>query len=224
MDFIEDGKAALLKTASDWGLGTLAGLAGREIDTLSAYLNDPRYTGLVHSDACPDNTQITDGTCRLFDFETSGWGPVALDAAYLLLPFPSCWCFAELPADVSGTAMSEYRSAMSAAGVAMGPEWDASLAAALATLITARGRALADAVGRDNTWGTTTIRPRILTWLRGFVSFFASAAVAPRLHELAAHMLERLESRWPSARVPSYPALAMPGDVVATIPGGWDKD
>ena len=223
MDFIEDGKAALLKTALDWGLSTLAGHAVEEIGSLSPYLNDPRYAALVHSDACPDNTQITDGTCRLFDFETSGWGPVALDAAYLLLPFPSCWCFAELPADVSGEAMSEYRSAMSAAGVAMGPEWDASLASALATLITARGRALAEAVDRDNTWGTTTIRPRILTWLRGFASFPASAAVTPRLRELAASMLERLESRWGSARVPSYPALAMPGDVVGTIPDDWDE-
>ena len=54
---------------------------------------------LVHGDACPDNVhRLADGVCRIFDFETSGWGAVALDAAYLLAPFPSCWCFASLPA------------------------------------------------------------------------------------------------------------------------------
>lgn len=223
MDYLEPGKAALLNAAADLGLSALAADAALEIGTLAHDRDDPRFTGFVHSDACPDNTRITDGTCRVFDFETSGWGPVALDAAYLLLPFPSCWCFAELPAQVSANAMSAYRSGMSAAGIDLALGWDAALAAALATLVTARGRALAAAIGADSTWGTTTIRPRVLTWLRGFVSFPASAEVTPRLHELAGEVLERLARRWPSVRVPAYPALAMPGDVSATIPGPWDE-
>jgi Ser/Thr protein kinase RdoA (MazF antagonist) len=222
MDFIEEGKDALLKTAADLDLGALADDAAPEFDALAPCLNDPRFTALVHSDACPDNTQITDGTCRIFDFETSGWGPVAIDAAYLLLPFPSCWCFAQLPAEVSAQAMSAYRSAMSAAGISLGSTWNVALATALAALVTARGVALANAIGEDKTWGTTTVRPRVLTWLRGFTSFPASAEVTPRLHELAIELLERLEPQWASIRVPSYPALAMPGDVVATYPDSWD--
>lgn len=224
MDFLEPGKAAMFKVAGDLGLSTLARDAAREIDSLAHYRDDPRFTGLVHSDACPDNTQVKDGTCRIFDFETSGWGPVAIDAAYLLLPFPSCWCFAELPSETSARAMSAYRSAMSDGGIELADDWDTAFAAVLATLVIARGRTLAEAISEDNTWGTTTIRPRVLAWLRGFVSFPASAEVTPRLQELAAALAERLAARWPSARVPAYPALANPGGTMAAIPERWDEN
>jgi aminoglycoside phosphotransferase (APT) family kinase protein len=65
---------------------------------------------LVHGDACPDNVRFLADGGRIFDFETSGWGPVVLDAAYLLAPFPSCWCFATLPAEVAAPAMDAYRA------------------------------------------------------------------------------------------------------------------
>lgn len=98
-----------------------------------------------------------------------------------------------------------------------------TLAAALAIVFVARGRSLEEAIAEDEPWGTTTMRPRILTWLRAFTDFPASEDVAPRLHELASSFLNRLESRWPSALAPSYPALAMPGDALATIPDTWDE-
>lgn len=90
----------------DAGAVSALSAVGDEIDSLPAMLRgqDGGYTGLVHGDACPDNTHITGGDCRIFDFETSGWGPVALDAAYLLAPFPSCWCFASLPVEAAAVA------------------------------------------------------------------------------------------------------------------------
>ena len=51
---------------------------------------------------------------RIFDFETSGWGRIVLDVAYLLAPFPSCWCFASLPAEVAAPAMAAYRTVVPA--------------------------------------------------------------------------------------------------------------
>ena len=85
-------------------------------------------------------------------------GPVALDAAYLVLPLPSCWCFAELRTGISTAVMSAYRSAMSAAGIPLGSTWNMTLAAALAILFVARRCSLEEAIGEDDTWGTTRRR------------------------------------------------------------------
>jgi Ser/Thr protein kinase RdoA (MazF antagonist) len=90
------GKDAFLGAAVSLGLAAAG--AGTEIDQLSVMLNETGYHGLVHGDACPDNVRLADGRCRIFDFEHAGWGPVVLDASYLLAPFPSCWCFGRLPA------------------------------------------------------------------------------------------------------------------------------
>ena len=90
------GKEPFLGAAA--ALGLAADGVGAEIDELSFLLNGRGYLALVHGDACPDNVQFLAGRGRIFDFETSGFGPVALDAAYLRAPFPSCWCFARLPA------------------------------------------------------------------------------------------------------------------------------
>jgi hypothetical protein len=95
-DAVARGKDAFLDAAVSLGLSAVA--AGTEIDQLSLLLNETGYHGLVHGDPCPDNVRFLDGRCRIFDFEHSGWGAVALDASYLLAPFPSCWCFGRLPA------------------------------------------------------------------------------------------------------------------------------
>lgn len=84
MDAITRSKERFLAMAAQLGLATDG--ADREIDSLGALLAGAGYVGLVHSDLCPDNTHIADGGCRIIDFETSGWGPIALDAAYLLAP------------------------------------------------------------------------------------------------------------------------------------------
>jgi serine/threonine protein kinase len=78
-------------------------------DVLNEVVNalDTGPQGVLHGDPCPDNVVIdADGVCRIFDFEFATGGPVALDASYLLAPFPSCWCFAPLPADAVEAALT----------------------------------------------------------------------------------------------------------------------
>jgi hypothetical protein len=82
----------------------------------------------------------------------SSWGPVVLDAAYPLAPFPSCWCFANLPADVTGPAVDAYRARLAAADIDLGPDWGAATAAALAAWIIARGQGLAMVLEEDREW------------------------------------------------------------------------
>jgi len=222
LDAIEAGGEAFLSVAGRLGLA--AGGAAAEISGLQAMLGGAGYLGLVHGDACPDNVRLLDGSCRIFDFETSGWGPVVLDAAYLLAPFPSCWCFARLPEAAAAPAIAAYRAGLQDAGIVLGPDWDAATAAALIGWIIARGRGIAAALEEDREWGTTTMRPRLLAWLRTFLDTAGRAGVLPRLQALAGGMHDRLAARWPRTVIPDYPALAGPGSAPLSLPDWWQPD
>jgi Ser/Thr protein kinase RdoA (MazF antagonist) len=176
---------------------------------------------LVHGDACPDNVRLGTAGGRIFDFEASGWGPLVLDAAYLLAPFPSCWCFAPLPDQVAGPALDAYRAVLRAAGVELGPDWEAAMAAAVAVWIVARGQLISEVLEEDRAWGTTTLRPRLLTWLRTFTGAAGRASVLPRLRGLAAALEDQLSGRWPDTVMADYPALAGPGSVRVKTPEWW---
>jgi Ser/Thr protein kinase RdoA (MazF antagonist) len=217
LDAIQRGTAPFVAAAA--ALGVAVGGVADEIGQLRVMLSEAGYRGLVHGDACPDNVQIVDGACRIFDFETSGWGPVAFDAAYLLAPFPSCWCFASLPAEIAGPAVAAYRARLAAGGIRLGPDWEELTTAALAGLLIARGRMLAEALEQDHEWGTTTMRPRFLAWLRSFTG--RAGGALPRLQHTASAMQERLAERWPGLRIPDYPALARAGSALARVPDGW---
>jgi Ser/Thr protein kinase RdoA (MazF antagonist) len=222
---IARGKRPFLHVAEQLGLSVLLAGVAAEIDSLLELLRGPGdvYTGFVHSDACPDNTYISGGDCRLFDFETSGWGPVALDAAYLLAPFPSCWCFASLPAEVADPALQAYRDQVASAGVTLGADWDVALTAALGSWVVARAPAFGRTLQEDRDWGTTTARPRALTWLRSFTDAATRSGVLPHLRALAEAMHARFSERWPETVVPDYPALARPGVPLARLPDEWES-
>jgi Ser/Thr protein kinase RdoA (MazF antagonist) len=202
-------------------LGLAADGADAEIDELSLLLNGTGYLGLVHGDACPDNVRFLADGCRIFDFEMSGWGPIALDAAYLLAPFPSCWCFASLPAEVTAPAMDAYRAVVRTAGIDLGPDWEVALTAAMAAWVVFRGETITRVLGEDQEWGTTTLRPRLLTWLRTFTDAAGRTGVLPRLRALAGALHDELRSRWPETVIAAYPALAGPGSARVEVPEWW---
>jgi Ser/Thr protein kinase RdoA (MazF antagonist) len=187
---VADGRDAFLSAVASLGLA--AGGAAKEIGQLPSMLNGSGCLGLVHGDACPDNVRLLADGARIFDFETSGRGPVALDAAYLLAPFPSCWCFAYLPATASAPALQAY---VQAAGIEPGPDWDAAMTAALAMWIVSRGQLLTSVLEQDRDWGTTTMRPRLLTWLGTFIDAAGRAGVLPRLHAVADTLRDQLSRR-----------------------------
>ena len=216
------GQAGFLAVAAGLGLPT-AGVED-ELETITDITNGAAFPGLVHGDACPDNVRMLGGECLIFDFESSGWGPVTLDAAYLLAPFPSCWCFGRLPAGAAAAALDAYRARVGEAGIELGPDWDVAMAAAMAVWVIARGRALREALEEDDSWGTTTMRPRLLAWLRSFGAAAGRAGTLPRLRGLAADLEEVLSQRWPQVRVPHYPALAGPDAVLAQVPDWWQPE
>jgi aminoglycoside/choline kinase family phosphotransferase len=216
---IANGKEPFLAAAALMGL-PIDGVAG-EIDQITVTLRGTGDLGLVHGDPCPDNVLVAGGACRVVDFEAAGWGAVVLDAGYLLAPFPSCWCFAGLPAEVAAPAVGAYRETLGAAGIGLGADWDTCVAAVLAAWIVARGRGIARLLDEDDEWGTTTMRPRLLAWLRSFLGQAGGEAALPRLRSLFAEMHDQLSSRWPEVRVPEYPPLARPGAQALPVPDWW---
>lgn len=217
-DAVQRGKEPFLAAAATLGVAS-HGVA-EEIGQVHRMIVGTSYLGLVHGDPCPDNVRLIDGSCRIVDYEYAGWGPVAYDAAYLLAPFPSCWCFGRLPAEAAGPAVEAYRASLAAAGIELGPGWESLMTAVLAAAFLGRGQIFAEALDQDDEWGTTTMRPRLLAWLRTFTGR-AGDGTLPRLQATAAAMLDRLTERWAGIRIPDYPSLAQAGSALARIPGGW---
>ena len=69
-------------------------------------------TALTPGDACPDNNVRTPGGYVLIDFEWAEFRPVAWDAAYLRVPWPTCWCSWALPGEAVERALDRWRTAI----------------------------------------------------------------------------------------------------------------
>jgi aminoglycoside phosphotransferase (APT) family kinase protein len=66
---------------------------------------------LSPGDTCPDNNVDTPGGLMLLDFEAAQWRHPAWDVAYLVVPWPTCWCSWRLPAEVAEQAIGRYQQA-----------------------------------------------------------------------------------------------------------------
>ena len=75
------------------------------------------------------------------------------------------------------------------------------ITAALAGWLVARAKMLGEALDEDTEFGTTTMRPRLLTWLRSFIQAADRSGALPRLRDLAAAAHEQLSARWPETVV-----------------------
>ncbi len=76
-------------------------------------VSDPGRPGaMTPGDICPDNAIVTTDGPVLIDFEGAEYRHVAWDAAYLRVPWPSCWCGWRLPAPVAATALEHWRAAL----------------------------------------------------------------------------------------------------------------
>ncbi|WP_240013166.1 hypothetical protein [Actinokineospora sp. PR83] len=95
-------------------------LDGFGVATPAAALDDARATlGLLDtgrhrafspSDSCPDNNLITNRGVRFLDFEGGCVRNMMFDAAYLTVPFPSCWCAYALPRGMAAAMLAAWRA------------------------------------------------------------------------------------------------------------------
>lgn len=76
---------------------------------------------LSPNDFCPDNALVTPDGIRLIDLEGTALHHPALAIAYLVMPFPTCWCLAAFPDGMS----DELWQACCAAAPALATVWEA---------------------------------------------------------------------------------------------------
>ena len=86
---------------------------GNDLAEVTELLVTGRFEVFSPGDICPDNNLITAGGVRFIDFENAGFHSVFLDAAYLRMPFSTCWCVFALPGDLAAEAEGGYRELVS---------------------------------------------------------------------------------------------------------------
>jgi hypothetical protein len=84
-----------------------------ELRGLDDLLGGPAQAwALTPADACPDNNRFTTDGLVLLDLEGAQLRHVAWDAAYPLVPWPSCWCSWRPSQDAGQAALESWRSAI----------------------------------------------------------------------------------------------------------------
>jgi hypothetical protein len=75
-----------------------------------ALLDTGRHRAFSPSDSCPDNSLITSRGVRFLDFEGGCVLNMMFDAAFLTVPFPSCWCAHGLPRGMTEAMLAAWRA------------------------------------------------------------------------------------------------------------------
>jgi Phosphotransferase enzyme family len=165
---------------------------------------------LSPSDACPDNNVRVDDGLVLIDFEGAQWRHVAWDVAYLMVPWPSCWCSWRMPGDVSERALEEYRATIAdALPYVRTPQFrDDVVDAAAGWSVLSTTWFLPRALGDDPPslhpdLPTPSRRAMILHRLDGA----RRNSRMPALATLAGALRERLVDRWGEVRLALAPAF-----------------
>ena len=103
---------AAAESAAKMGVPAPEGLAGELAEVAAAAAAD-QYAVFSPGDICPDNNLLTSAGVRFIDFEEAGFHPVFLDAAYITMPFSTCWCVFRFPRELSAEAEAAHREQVS---------------------------------------------------------------------------------------------------------------
>ena len=95
--------------AAKVGVSAPAGL-GAELAQVASAVESDRFAVFSPGDICPDNNLLTPDGIRFIDFEEAGFHSAFLDAAYIRMPFSTCWCVFRFPAELAAAAEDAYRA------------------------------------------------------------------------------------------------------------------
>lgn len=128
----------------------------------------------THGDPCPDNVVVSNGRARLMDLELAAPAHALVEAVYLRMAFPTCWCVGRIDSELLDAAEASYRREL----MQVCPEvtddatWRSALADACcwwaldgSGLVQRSERGPSDIVDRalekDWIWGRATARQRL---------------------------------------------------------------
>jgi hypothetical protein len=222
----EMGRAIFGSASQDRALGYSVGAEARdivaklgqappaeELQLLSSRLSDPGpWLALTHGDPCPDNALLVAGRMRLIDFEFARPSHALRDGLYWRIGFPTCWCAGRVPPDVAARIDAVYRAELARAiPAALDDRCYRTEQAYMAAvwLFTCLSWRLDAALDSDESWGTWSIRGRLLWYLEAVVAMTDAAGVLPGIAAAAGGWLRDLRNRWPDASpLGLYPAFA----------------
>ena len=199
-------RAALL------GVAAPAGLAA-ELVTVASSVRSGQFGVFTPGDLCPDNNLLTPAGVRLMDFEAAGIYPAFLDAAYIRMPFSTCWCVFRLPADLSQAAEARYRAAVCAAWPELADDavWQPGLRRGIAAwTLNSMGWLLRRSIAGDPPLDAERTSPRSRQLMRHRWQVLADELEAaddlPSLAALARSLLSATAG-WQADELPLYPAF-----------------
>jgi hypothetical protein len=171
------------------------------------------YPVFSPGDICPDNNLLTGAGIRFLDFESADVYSAFFDAAYLRMPFSTCWCVFRLPAGLAAQAESAYRQEVMRIHPELADDavWQPGVRRAVAawTLWTMTWL-LPRADARDEAMLPGFVSPRRRQLMRHRWHVLAaeldSAGELPAVAELCRRLLVATEC-WQAAELPLYPAF-----------------
>ncbi|MDT0202835.1 hypothetical protein [Nocardioides sp. AE5] len=204
-DEVDRLPALLEALVSNHDLPTLPSL-GRLLSGPAGRLADPAHWVITPGDTCPDNNLFTDSGAWLLDFEFAEARHPAWDAAYLRVPWPTCWCAWQLPTEVADDALVVYRSAtgidwITADGFAADVE-----AATLLWCLVSSAMFLGDALTEQGDGGNAR-RPGRRTMVLYRLALASRITTYAELAAYAGELGEALTRRWgphPLAMAPAF--------------------
>jgi hypothetical protein len=184
-----------------------------ELAAVCEVLGPDHYPVFSPGDICPDNNLLTADGPRFVDFESSGFHSVFLDAAYIRMPFSTCWCAFRLPPPLAAEAEAAYRAEVIRLhpGLASDAIWAAGMRRAVAawtlnSMWWLLGRAVSGDVPLDADRTSPGARQLMRHRLQVLTDQLGQAAEFPVLGSLAGALLAATTS-WQVADLPCYPAL-----------------
>ncbi len=213
---LSDAVGVLTRTLPRLGV-TIRAAALEELHGLADAL-DVSATGspgaLVPGDTCPSNAVETEHGMVLLDFEGAEYRHLAWEAAYLSVPWPSCWCSWRLPAQVSVKALDRWQQSLvtTTPFVATAGFADDLARATIGWVFISAGWFLAAALDGDPPPSNPARRPLIPTRrallqhrLRGAAEY--ETTVLPELRQLAAETHQATTRVWGPHPLPLAPAF-----------------
>ncbi|WP_246067942.1 GNAT family N-acetyltransferase [Legionella geestiana] len=201
------------------------------------------FTVLTHGDICPDNVfdHEENYELQLIDFEWAFVRNALLDATYLRMSMPTCWCAKAIPSTIINEMELIYREEISRTILQAQDDTLYQKAYTEAcgfwilqqTLHYIESALKQDRVGPsgpvpDNAlWKPEEnwVRPRVISRLQAFIDVATSTRLLLHLTAMAKTVLTELQKRWPDAKPLEYfPAFQpckfyireyQPGDEVA---------